>query len=127
MAYCRWSSDNWKSDVYCYENVSGAWTTHVAGRKHRGEIPPLGNIGSMSAEEFQEAYRRQNEALDKAELVPIGLPFDGQSFDDEGPEGMLARLRELKSVGYHIPEYVFGVLEEEIAEQSQSNGDGNRG
>lgn len=29
MSYCRWSSDNFKCDVYVYADVSGGWTTHV--------------------------------------------------------------------------------------------------
>jgi hypothetical protein len=42
MSYCRWSSDNWMSDVYVYEDVSGGWTTHVAGRRRPfGPVPDL--------------------------------------------------------------------------------------
>ena len=33
MSYCRFSSMNWKCEVYVYENVHGGWTTHVAGNK----------------------------------------------------------------------------------------------
>jgi hypothetical protein len=32
MSYCRFSSDNWKSDVYVYEADEG-WVTHVAARR----------------------------------------------------------------------------------------------
>lgn len=28
MSYCRWSSDDFKSDVYVYESQAG-WITHV--------------------------------------------------------------------------------------------------
>lgn len=39
MSYCRFSSDNWMSDVYVYADVAGGWTTHVASRRRR--IPPV--------------------------------------------------------------------------------------
>jgi len=42
MSYCRFSSSNWRSDVYVYEDVSGGWTTHVAGRRRLVQpIPEL--------------------------------------------------------------------------------------
>ena len=33
MSYCRWSSMNWRCDVYVYEDVSGGWTTMVASNR----------------------------------------------------------------------------------------------
>lgn len=39
MSYCRWSSDFGQCDVYVYANVSGMWTTHVAGRRLRHIVP----------------------------------------------------------------------------------------
>lgn len=41
MSYCRFSSDNWWSDVYVYKSAEG-WVTHVAGR--RGIISPVPDI-----------------------------------------------------------------------------------
>lgn len=32
MSYCRWSSDNWKCDLYCYEDANG-YITHVADNR----------------------------------------------------------------------------------------------
>jgi hypothetical protein len=39
MSYCRWSSDFGECDVYVYANVSGMWTTHVAGRRLKHKVP----------------------------------------------------------------------------------------
>jgi hypothetical protein len=39
MSYCRWSSEHFECDVYVYANVSGAWTTHVAGRRLKHRVP----------------------------------------------------------------------------------------
>lgn len=38
MSYCRWSSMNWRCDVYVYEDVNGGWTTHIA--RNRVIFPP---------------------------------------------------------------------------------------
>lgn len=42
MSYCRFSSMNWRCDVYVYEDVGGGWTTHVAGR--RKVVPPIPDL-----------------------------------------------------------------------------------
>lgn len=42
MSYCRWSSDNWRCDVYVYESCSGGWLTHVAGQKR--VLPPIPDL-----------------------------------------------------------------------------------
>jgi hypothetical protein len=39
MSYCRWSSDHFECDVYVYEDCSGGWTTHVAGRRRKNKLP----------------------------------------------------------------------------------------
>jgi hypothetical protein len=30
LSYCRWSSDNFRCELYCYQDTCGGWTTHVA-------------------------------------------------------------------------------------------------
>jgi len=42
MSYCRWSSDNWMSDVYVYESCFDKFVIHVAGR--RRAIPPIPDL-----------------------------------------------------------------------------------
>src|SRR5687767_6611694 len=39
MSYCRWSTDDFQCDLYCYEDVSGGFTTHVAGRRKIWDAP----------------------------------------------------------------------------------------
>jgi hypothetical protein len=51
MSYCRWSSDFFECDVYVYANVSGAWTTHVAGRRFKHIVP----------DELKNAYPKQSD------------------------------------------------------------------
>ena len=116
MSYCRWSSDNWKCDVYCYEDVSGGWTTHVAGMKRIGV--PEANFPEENTEEGKAKWaaemKAQMEYLDKAELVPIGLPYDGESFNDGSLQDFRVRLTMLKDAGYNVPTWVFETIDDEI-------------
>lgn len=116
MSYCRWSSDNWKCDVYCYEDVSGGWTTHVAASKRKGV--PEANFPEEDTEEGKAKWAAEMKAkmdfLKDAPLIPIGLPHYGESFNDGSLEAFKARLTMLKGVGYNVPPYVFETIDDEI-------------
>lgn len=121
MSYCRWSCDNFKSDVYCYEHGDGTWTTHVAGYRRLGveKVPPMPNPSDYPADNpsrWTVDYLAHHEALDKCELVPIGLPHDGKTYKDKSPKGMLDTLLYLREQGYHVPEHAIDALREEIAD-----------
>lgn len=75
MSYCRWSTDDFTCDLYCYESSEG-YVTHVASYK---------------------------DSREKDSREPIGLAYDGQSFLDETPEDFLATLTMLKEAGYTFP------------------------
>jgi hypothetical protein len=65
--------------------------------------------------EFLAAQRAQYKWLERAQRVKIGLPCDGQSFNDETLEEFLERVESLKATGYHVPDYVAETIREEIA------------
>lgn len=146
MSYCRWSSMNWMCDVYVYEDVSGGWTTHVAGR--RRAIPPIpdlmGGRLSMALHRWSKAewdketrgivypyklrgfvYRRwcgfvafwhkwvHGLTLDLIPLRDLGLPHDGDTFNDEYPSICANTLEYLRSVGYKVPQYAIDALRSE--------------
>lgn len=124
MSYCRWSSDDFQCDLYCYADVSGGYTTHVAGNKSVGEIPKTDWVGFMnktiSAEEFAEQHSKQYEWLDKCERKPLGLPCDGESFNDATAELWLKRLMELRAMGYRFPDHVIDDAKAEMEEEAKS-------
>ena len=121
MSYCRWSSDNWRCDLYCYEDVSGGWTTHVAGRKRVGEIPDDRFADfiakTISVEEYSALHVAQLEAVGKCELVDIGLPHDGETFNDPTLEDFRERVIYLRGLGYSCPDYVIEAIDQEIADR----------
>jgi hypothetical protein len=132
MSYCRWSSDNWKCDLYCYEEVSGGFTTHVASNRIVGEVPEasfallqknddlsvpeqvMRRLRNEAFKEWTEAQEKQSKFLDTCKHKPIGLPYDGESFNDPDLESFLKRLLHLREVGYKFPDYVLEEVKEEI-------------
>ena len=126
MSYCRWSTDDFRCDLYCYEHVDGTWTTHVASNRPVWTPPEGGTwLDLPDPEDPQEArdawmrkYRARQEALDKAERVKIGGPYDGQTFKDPTLWEFKARLLHLREVGYNFPDYVLEAVDEEMAEEA---------
>lgn len=118
MSYCRWSSDDCMCDLYCYESCYGGWTTHVA--RSRRERRPVPSLDYSNSDVFMETYRSQMEDLKNIKLKPIGLPHDGETFNDETIEKFLERIIYLKSIGYSVPDSVIYNIREEIKE-SENN------
>jgi hypothetical protein len=119
MSYCRWSSDDFKCDLYCYEDVNGGWTTHVASNRIVGECPPLEIPPHPPTEaqlrEFQKTNNARHAFLDACDRSPIGLPYDGKTFHDYSLEEFRARIVALREIGYQCPDYVLDEIDEEIA------------
>mgnify|MGYP000476401623 CR=1 FL=1 len=129
MSYCRWSTDDFLCDLYCYEDVSGGWTTHVAGLKRvytrplPPDVPwPKPDPGQDDAwwELFWARYKAMNEFEEGNGygMVPIGLPCDGQSFNDPDLQSFRERVVSLRAMGYRCPDSVLEKIDEEIAEES---------
>ena len=116
MSYCRWSSDNWKCDVYCYEDCSGGWTTHVASQKHV-DVPEA-NFPEENTKEAKDKWakemKEQMKHLETCTMRPIGLAYDGETFNDPTLEEFKERLTMLKEAGYNVPAYVFETIDDEI-------------
>lgn len=113
MSYCRWSSNDFQCDVYVYADVAGGWTTHVASREHDMTGVELPEPVAYNGENFDEWYDRHgvvSKLLKKCELVPIGLPFDGWTFNDGTPGACAERLAQLKEAGYRVPQYAIDQL-----------------
>jgi hypothetical protein len=121
MSYCRWSSDDFKCDLYCYQSSQG-YTTHVAANRVIGDVPHIDWDSFLdkrvSAKEFVAQHQAQHEFLMNAKREPIGLEEDGKSYDDPDLESFLLRVLHLKALGYQVPEYVTKAIIEEINEET---------
>lgn len=140
MSYCRFSSDNFWSDVYVYEDVLGGWTTHVAGSRLR--IRPIPEISLSGLPDFGGEWDREARTVKyktrwhgfMAAVVlrawmwshalhmwsvrrwprsGIGLPFDGETFHDPTPGDCADRLEHLSLLGYRVPRHAVEALRAE--------------
>jgi hypothetical protein len=114
VSYCRWSSNNWDCDLYCYADCDGGYTTHVAWNRVVGTTPEVPPINDVAPGEWLKAHRAQMAFLKTAKHKRIGLPYDGQSFSDETLEEFLDRVTMLRDVGYHVPTWLIDDIREEM-------------
>lgn len=121
MSYCRWSSDDWRSDVYVYESQDG-FVTNVAESSVvlAEELPePIRLQPGFTHEQFHVWWKRQQAVADIVERSPtvkIGGLYDGATFVDPDPGACATTLRMLAIAGYRIPAGVVERLESEAAE-----------
>ena len=114
MSYCRWSSDDYLCDVYCYEDVSGGYSTWVAGNRpvYKEPLPPK----VSHADDFDgrlKRIERVRQMLDEADREDIGLSHDGAYFNDPTAWKTAVRLRWLRMLGYSVPQRAIDALREE--------------
>ena len=110
MSYCRWSSDDWKCDIYCYEAEEG-YMIHVAAGRIIGEAPKL---CFDNPEELLESYQKQMKWLDSAKREVINLEYAGETMSFDTPQETADMLLKLKNIGYNVPEYAIETLLEEV-------------
>lgn len=109
MSICRFSSDDWKSDVYVYYSARGI-VINVASNRFvdLDDMPKLSN--NMSTEEMVETMIEQTNFVSRVERVDINGLFDGKSFYVNDEEEAYSMLRSIQNAGYHVPEFVFEEL-----------------
>lgn len=121
MSYCRWSSMDFKCDLYCYEHVDGTWTTHVAGNKVVSPIFPdapwalLTKGGRIGMFIWRHWHNLHMFTVRRGIRRDIGLKYDGETFKDDSPEAFKETLLMLRAEGYKFPDYVLEAVDEEIA------------
>jgi hypothetical protein len=118
MSYCRWSSDNWRCPLYCYESDSG-YVTHVAANKVVGDIPEEPSIALLRDGAFAEYAAKHKVVMDflsTAKRAPLCLPHDGVTFTDPDLPSFLATVIMLRDAGYAVPEWLISDIRDEIAE-----------
>lgn len=118
MSYCRFSSDDFSSDLYCYQSTDG-YVTHVASNRVQGEIPQVNASLALSGDsgdfkKFIAQCRTQQAWLATAGHASIGGPYDGASFYDDTLEEFRDRLVMLRNAGYRFPNSVLEAVEGEI-------------
>lgn len=122
MSYCRWSSDNFTCDLYCYESNDG-FVTHIAESRQRlwfrifhyltDKRFPMGKGETYRVWRFIQYF---SFTFPRGLMYKkIKLPYAGESFTDPTEADMFKRIRDLISLGYKIPTY----LQDEINAEPQ--------
>lgn len=115
MSYCRFSSDDFTSDVYCFPDIRGGYTTIVA---HKRRVPGRNDrfddymAGLIDETEYERLHELAYEA--------IALPHAGGSFNDSTLESFKRRLLMLRELGYRVPQSALDRIERELAIQGNS-------
>jgi hypothetical protein len=106
MSYCRFST----YDVYCYPDVASDVDRNAASRRNASPAPKFPELDAP-----KEAWQEYNAWLrrDDKPMVDIELPHAGESFFSISFEEAIARLKELKELGYRFPDTVIQEIEED--------------
>jgi len=112
MSYCRFSCDNFKSDVYVYESSEG-FVVNVAEKKLDAILSPLPNFLSVTPEEYLHALNVQSSEIEKSSWVKIGMKYDGDQKVYDTLQETHKFLLELRDCGYHIPQHAIDMLRSE--------------
>ena len=122
MTYCRFSSDDWRSDIFAFEGEDG-WVVEVAGRRLL-TLPPAIDRGldASTAEGraiWQQQHREQMSHLATAERIAIDHPDAGSSHVCASAGAAADLLERLAAEGFHVPTYAIEQLRAEEAENSE--------
>jgi hypothetical protein len=122
MSYCRWSSDQFKSDIYCYESDHG-FVIHVAAARLVSDRPrPERKADAVSMDDPNwvqlslEDWHAFSAWCDAARREPIKLEHAGEQFVEATACECADRLRQLRELGYYVPQYALDALDEEAGE-----------
>jgi hypothetical protein len=120
MSYCRFSTDDFTCDVYCYESCGGGWDIHVAAVRHRlKKLPPPVPFEPENLTSWFERHEKVMKMVGRAKRYPIGLPHDGKIYNEPTAAAAAQRLIELKRVGYNVPQDAIDALLKESEEDEQ--------
>lgn len=146
MSYCRFSSDNFKSEVYVYADISGGYTIHIADNRIVSPLIPdvpymrLPNFGATFTDvpvKFTLTYpSKMHEFMHKLMwtlLKPwlwarafslrhsirrkIGGPYDGDTMNVATARECVDTLTTLRNAGYVVPQRAIDALLEDAKEE----------
>lgn len=119
MAYCRWSTDLGRCDIYAYADVAGGFTVLVA--THKRDVPedwrdPFEDIlaGRIS---FAEGMDRAGALYREISYLPrfyIDAPSAGKTFNAPTLGDLKELLLSLRDEGLRFPDSVLAEIDDEM-------------
>lgn len=128
MSYCRWSSMDFRCDLYCYEHVDGTYTTHVAGNRVVSPVIPspswrLLKPGLIVGFIWSAWYRLHMWSVTHGIRRRIDHKHAGETFKDDSLQTFKMTLLMLRAEGFIFPDDVLATVDAEMrieAAQRQS-------
>ena len=121
MAYCRWSTDGFRCDVYAYESTGGGYVIHVATRK---KVLPEGwkdpcetHLSDVSSDNAKERFAQYNAVMAEYDALPwrnLEAPSAGKSFHESTPQAFKERMESLRAEGLLFPDDVLDRINREL-------------
>lgn len=115
MSYCRFSSDDYQCDVYCYHAEDG-YVIHVAGNRRVFTPPPPVPDEPSDFSADVKRWSVVTALFAKTKPVDIGGPHDSACFTEATPAFAADRLESLRGDGYRVPQYAIDELRKESGE-----------
>lgn len=129
MSYARFSSDEFQSDVYLYEDCNGGYSIHVADNRpviDRSKLPYAPDIdqcmqsdgADSKGPDWQKYFARERALMAELKTCKrekINDPEAGENYHVGTLEEMITIVERLKAKGFHIPAKVIPRLKLEIA------------
>ena len=100
MSYCRFSSMDFKCDLYVYESDEGV-SVNVATSRVVGDVP---SINWADTETVYRTYKAQMEFMKTAQRKTIGGAYDGMSWYGLSHLEAAGLVSVLQDSGYIFPE-----------------------
>lgn len=117
MSFCRFSTDDFRCDVYVYRSHAG-YEINVASSRYEFDepLPPPVDMHDAAAY-LDRSIEVQRIVRESSRSVPIGLPFDGRSFGVSTAAECVTELERLRDEGYRVPERAIAAIRNEAAEE----------
>ena len=117
MAYCRFSDDSFRSDIYCYESEEG-FVVNVADTRYLFNelVPELPeDFRNLSPEEINQHFVLMREIIERSKKEPILLPDARATFVFDDHQSTIDKLVNLSNSGFRVPEIAIVRLLAEIS------------
>lgn len=130
MSYCRFSSNDWQCDLYCYM-TEGGFMVHIASTRtvFKEKLPAIVKLemdaNGLPTKDYTERlwhrHREVQRIKSESDSVPIGLPYDGQNFFADNIYDFKNTIKMLIDAGYRGTDTLLEAIEEELNRVEDNN------
>lgn len=120
MSYCRFSSDDWQSDVYVWADISGGYRVEVAARRQTWDVPLPPKVDISDIDAWLDRWVAVSALLrDESNWHWEDCPTDpgGNSYHHTTAGECADDLVRLRGLGFNVPQSAIDGLREEADDE----------